>query len=223
MGLVNTNFSDEQLKKATEIVNADLEKIKQDFKEQLGRLELFIKEEVGPIPRIDEFVNWFFDKKKFNQTGQSLPEIKDEEIIKYVKEYKERLKTYIHSEENDTFLKLNYGSKNSKVIEILYTNLNPEKIEVSFSDFEKIFNESSIDKKIRWKATETEFVNLFTQIKFENLNVYTALSQYFLNKNGKSFSPKQLSVSKSKSTEVEYKGKSFIGEIISQIKNLQKG
>lgn len=219
MGLIDIEFSDEQLKEATKILDEDLSEIRRDFMEQLLRLDSFIKSDIGAIPRTEDFILWVFDKKKIDQTGKKLPKITDKEIIDFAKDYTEKLRNYTNYSNSDKFLKLNYGSNNHEVIKLIYDNLNPEKIETNYSDFEKIFGNYEITNKIRWKGSETEFVNLFTQIKFENLNLYSTLTRYFLNKNNNPFSAKQLSVSKSKSTEIEYKGKSFVENIISQIKN----
>jgi len=220
MGLANVQFSEEQLIEANKIIQEDLKKLKPDFLEHLHRLEELIKKDIGAIPRTENFILWLFDKKKISQTGKKLPEITDEEIIDFAKEYTENLRNYIHFSNKDTFLKLNYASKNQKVIRLLYDNLSPEKIEVDFEDFERIFQNEKVNAKIRWKSTETEFVNLFSQIKFENLNIFEILSKYFLNKKGASFKADQLSVSKSKSTDVNYRGKAFVESIIFQIKTL---
>jgi len=221
LGLADIQFSDGQLKAANKIINEDLEKIKVDFKEQLSRLDGFIKSKIGAIPRTEDFVLWFFDKKKFKQTGSNLPKISDEEIIDYAKDYVDYLNNYMLSySEDEVFLRLNYGSKNMEIIKLLYENLNPEKIEIEFSDFKRIFSSQEVIKKIRWKGTEVQFVKLFTQIKFENLNIYPSLSMLFLNCKNKSFSPEQLSVSKSK--ETEYRDKSFIENILTKVREIEK-
>ncbi|SDF29461.1 hypothetical protein [Epilithonimonas hungarica] len=221
MGLADIQFSDEELKAANKIINEDLEKIKMDFTEQLSRLDGFIKNEIGAIPRAEDFVLWFFDKKRIRETGNYLSKITDEEIIDYAREYVEYLNNYIFSSsEKEVFLKLNYGSKNMEIINLLYDNLNPEKIDVNFSDFRNIFSSQEVIKKIRWKGTEVQFVNLFTQIKFENLNIYPLLSMFFLNCKSKSFSPEQLSVSKSK--ETEYRGKSYVENILIKVREIAK-
>ncbi len=223
MGLADAGLSEEKLEQAKAIIKRDLENIEQDFRKQLHRLDSYIKKNIGAIPREDDFVKWFFDKKKINETGKNLSKITDEEIICYAKKYVEELHKYVNFSDDNTFLKLNYGPKNPDVIKLLYNNLNPEKIEISFSDFEKIFNSQKINEKIHWKGTEIELVSLFTSIKFENRNIiYVVLSNIFLNKKNRLFSVNQLSVSKSKSTCTEYKAKSFVEKVISQIKKLEK-
>jgi len=116
MGLANVQFSEEQLIEANKIIQEDLKKLKPDFLEHLHRLEELIKKDIGAIPRTENFILWLFDKKKISQTGKKLPEITDEEIIDFAKEYTENLRNYIHFSNKDTFLKLNYASKNQKVI-----------------------------------------------------------------------------------------------------------
>ncbi|WP_417369805.1 hypothetical protein [Flavobacterium beibuense] len=177
---INTIPSEDLIKEAQDIVDKDLKKIKSDFKKQLYRLENFIKDEIRVIPRTDDFVNWFFNKKKITQNGKSLPKIKDEEIIRYAKEYLIQLKTITQPESlsKEFELKSFQWQSNPEKLNHLYLNLISNKYigNTDFKTFELIFsgaNLSVLKSKITWlkiaknkypnKRSISDFINLLTE------------------------------------------------------------
>lgn len=69
------------------IVSDDIAAIKTDFTAQLTRLDHYIKTNIGAIPSTDDFVDWFFSKKKITQWGKNLRAISDDDIFKCAKIY----------------------------------------------------------------------------------------------------------------------------------------
>lgn len=118
-------------------------------------------------------------------------------------------------------LKLNYGDKNEEVVEILYQGLYPEFIEVGKEVFYQHFFGGTIDP-IQWKVSESSFVYLFKNIKWEKFNIWEGLAEHFTNKKGKTFNPKQLSNVASKQ---EYQNrvalKHYIDDIVEKLKNIK--
>ena len=91
LGSTIKGLSDEDLAKARNIVNSDLELIKEDIKNQINRLEGYLKLKGYAIPKIEEFTIWYFDKKKIKETGKLIPKITDVQMAEYISEYNESL------------------------------------------------------------------------------------------------------------------------------------
>jgi hypothetical protein len=201
-------------------IKNDENQIGQNYDEIINRVDEYIKKNIGAFSSKSSFAKWFYDKLKINHTGKNLRKVTEEEIFLNAKEYVEYLDKIRRSSKIGP-LRLNYGMKNDLVIKILFDNLYPEKIDLHLNEFKNHFSKTNFDSLIRWKGTETEFVNLFTSIKFDDNNLFISLSNHFENRQGKKFLPNQLSVSKSKSTEANYRGKENIENLLKLIKEIR--
>ena len=185
VGLLDINYSEEQFNRATEIVDADLKEINQDVKEQFERLDSFIKKEIGAIPRMNDFILWFFDKKKINQSGKKLPKITDEEIIHYAIQYVETLKNLIPKSNNEQFgLKSFKWLASEEELENLYYSLLKQEFiaEIDFQFFKGIFSQSNcsdIVHKIIWlknglnkKPNKKSITDLIEVLEENNFIIY---------------------------------------------------
>lgn len=90
-GLSFIELSDEELAEMDNIILEDLQKIERDFIENLFRLDDYIKKNIGAIPKKEEFVKWFFDKKKITAWGKNIPLITESEIFENAKVYVQEL------------------------------------------------------------------------------------------------------------------------------------
>ncbi|WP_343664591.1 hypothetical protein [Chryseobacterium mucoviscidosis] len=219
MGFAFEMANNDVLDELRELIQRDKEFLFKDTDEQLSRIGDYLKLKYGALFRVEDFVNWFYGKLKLKQQGKNLLKITDDDLIGYGAVYMKILDEKFTKINNSDFLKLNYGSDNEKVIELLYEQLYPKYIEVTKEDFILHFNSAS-SSLITWKGTETQFVNLFTSLKFQNDDLIKDLSKHFRNSKGKLFKPEQLSVSKSKSTYTDYNGKKTNQKIIDSIKKL---
>ncbi len=191
-GMSFIEWSEEDLKNAETYITKIHERIGEIFDKEIYRIENVLKEELRIIPKSKDFAIWYFDNLPIKKQKQAI-EITDNDIVKYTKIYLQEFKNIINNSEKGV-LKLNYGDKNNLVIEILYSNLYPEKIDNNRDDFNSHFILGDYKKAIQWKGTETGLVNLFSSLKFENENIHEELSKHFINNNGNYFSPKQISV-----------------------------
>ncbi|MCY0971045.1 hypothetical protein [Chryseobacterium wangxinyae] len=126
-----------------ELIKTDKEFLYKDTNEQLNRIGDFLKMKTGVIFRSEDFVNWFYRKLKLKQQGENLPVIKDDDLIEYALEYHKILEEKFTAVIGKNFLKLNYGSNNEKVLDLLYKELHPRLIESSKEDFIAHFKDSA--------------------------------------------------------------------------------
>ncbi len=203
-----------------EFIQKDKDNISKDADEKLSRIGDFLKQKTGVLFKLEDFVDQFYRKLKLKQQGENMPAIKDEDLIEYALEYQKKLEDVFATKSNKDFLRLNYDSSNEKVLDLLYDELYPGYVESPKEDFIAHFKNSATSSLLTWKVTETQFVNLFTSLKFQNNDLMKDLSKHFRNSKGKLFNPVQLSVSKSKSTYTKYKGKDNVERIINSIKKL---
>jgi hypothetical protein len=210
------------LEELKELILKDKQSLNKDTEEQLLRIGDYIKSKYGVLYRLEDFVNWFYGKLKFKQQGKNLPKITDDDLIEYGSEYIKILDEKFVKLNTSDFLKLNYGNNNEKVIDLLYEQLYPRYIDVTKEEFVLHFINSANSSLITWKGTETQFVNLFSSLRIQNIDLMKDLSKHFRNSKGALFKPEQLSVSKSKSTETNYLGKKENEKIIESIRELIK-
>lgn len=106
------------------------------------------------------------------------------------------------------------GSNESKssIINNLYHLLSDKGyIEIEINEFNLHFKDSSDSlHKIKWLGTEVQLVGLFNKLiekkvipRFYQFNYLKLITYHFVNKNGKAFNEKQLSVSRSKLLNIE--------------------
>lgn len=206
LGLAQNEFTDNDLNRANEIINEDFKNIKDDVLDQYRRLDIYIKNNIGAIPRADDFVEWFFDNKKINQTGKNLPKIKDAEIIKYAQIYVSQLDELKKSNEitkfNSDLISYKWIQSEEKLKQ-LYNNLIAEKFVSTLTDFNtlsKVFSGTSInsiDNNIIWlkksknkftnKKSISDFISILEELKFINPikdNIPNILSHCFKSTNG---------------------------------------
>lgn len=140
------------------IVNSDKESIEKDYIEQISRIDMFLKREVGAIPRNQDFVNWFYDNKKFGQWGAKLPKITDKQIIDYAKQYVEELKKA--AKKNTPIADLGFFSfrllKDIEYLEKLREKLVPKFVSpnTTFDAFLEVFTAKplkDIKNRIEWQ------------------------------------------------------------------------
>ncbi len=144
-----------------------------------------------------------------------------------LKQYRKQVKSTLQVEAAEMLkeiplIKLNYNpDQQIQIIQLLYDNLSPDYIEVSYYQFERHFSKKrSKIKQMIWNGKEAEIVQLFRSMKIKNIliveNQNKMIEQHFLNNKGAPFNYRQLSVSLSK-TQIE----SF-PEILHIIDNLEK-
>ncbi len=221
-GNFNPEISDDEIEKLKLKIQKNKGLIRDEFTEIVNRIDFYLKKNFGAIPNTEDFVKWYFDNQKIKNLGRNRLNVTEKDIYLKCEEYVKYLDT-IKNGLLAKNLKLNYGiGNNDKIINHLYDKLYPNKIDVTLDEFKQHFDENYNGNQIKWKGTETEFVNLFTSLKFENQDLFKILSIHFLNNKNNKFIANQLSVSKSKSSfTINYKGKDFIEEIVSEINNIK--
>lgn len=151
-------LSEETVSEGRKIVERDKTLIIEDIKVQINRLEVFLKNYIWAIPKVEDLANWIFDKKKITQTRDSLPRITDEEIIFYTKEYLNQLKNTADSYDNPLVNKefaLQWIGTREQ-LSSLYKTLIEEKFispKTSLETFTAAFsneNPLGVNKKILW-------------------------------------------------------------------------
>lgn len=222
LGNFDIEFSEEDMANLILSIQTNKNKIRIDFTEIISRIDSYLKKYFGAIPNTEDFVIWHFNKQKIKHLGKNKIKVTEEDIFLSCKEYVENLDKIRNGRVADN-LKLNYGKKNNdKIVKLLYSKLYPIKIDVSIEEFEQHFDERYNGSQIKWSGTETELVNLFASIKFEDPECLKALSLHFINNKNKKFTAKQLSVSKSKSSDgTKYRGKDFVEEILNEINTIK--
>lgn len=166
IGLSNSELSDEDMIKIRNLVSIDMSNIEIDLTEQLYRMENFLKKEIGVIPRSEDFVKWFYDKRKINQTGKSLPRISDDELIDFTKVYLSELKrkTTKRQNINDEIWLLDV-SLLQRLTDFLFQN----KCIDNNQDFYNVFNDAN--KRVNWLADVTLLIYLLD----EKLKTFTRI------------------------------------------------
>ena len=222
LGNLDIEFSQEDITNLMLSIQTNENYIRIDYTEIISRIDSYIKKHFGAIPNTEHFVKWYFDKQKIRHLGKNKIKVTEDDIFSACKEYVENLDKIRNGRVAEN-LKLNYGkSNNDKIVRLLYSKLHPSKIDISLEEFEQHFDESYNGSQIKWVGTETEFVNLFASLKFENIDLLKILSIHFINNKNKKFTPQQLSVSKSKSSDgTKYLGKVFVEEILNEIKSIK--
>lgn len=206
LGLAENQFTDEQLNRVNDIVNEDYKNIKIDILEQYKRLDEYIKQNIGAIPRADDFVEWFFDNKKIKQTGKNLPKIKDADIIKYAQIYINQLNELKTANEITKFKSDLVSYKwlqSEEKLKVLYDGLIKEEFISALTNFDNFkiafsgVSISSIDEKIVWlkmsknklpnKKSVSDFIAILEELKFINPikeNIPNILSHCFKSTKG---------------------------------------
>lgn len=164
-GFINSEFSEIQLSEMKKIIINDYKNIEIDLKEQLYRLDNYLKKEFGAIFRNEDFVKWFFDKKKMNQWGDNLPKITDSELIEYSRLYIK----YLHSIKvkevvvyNENFWLLDHN---------LLIELAEDLRKNGFIDDAELFVDTFSNKnseKVDWKTHKTTLIFLISKLKLSN-------------------------------------------------------
>lgn len=130
-----------------------------------------------------------------------------------LKKYRQQVKGKFKVEEVEmskatTLIKLNYDpEQQTKIIRLLFDNLVPELLEVSYLQFERHFitKRSKISKMV-WKGKEVEIAHLFLSLRNKNIIIIEhqnkLIEHHFYNNQGESFKHKQISASLSR-TQIE--------------------
>lgn len=170
-------FTKKDNEKIKEIFETDIERIKADFEAQLYRLDDYIKKNIGAIPRNEDFVNWFFDKKRFDEFGSNLPKITDDEIFENAKIYVKQLNnSLLKKSDNKSVIKsLKWISSEDKMKRLMAKLIDSQFINsnTSFDNFSLIFKDDDIrliNEKIIWlkigrnkmpsKKSISDFINI---------------------------------------------------------------
>lgn len=103
-------------------------------------------------------------------------------------------------EQSNSYIKLNYGFNNDKVILMIYEALNKGYIDNTFDEFNSHFNDVKQIKKIKFIDSNANLINLFfglqhlglPGIKILNSSVLQTIINHFENKNGSAFDYKSL-------------------------------
>lgn len=173
MGVVE--FDKATMKNMQKIVAEDLSKIKKDFTKNLKRLKKIIINEIGSYPKEEDFIKWFFNKKKIYEWGSNLPKITDDEIFQqaliYTNESKKKIKDISKKgKELTTSIILEEASYSLENLvfrfseEVFKSNTSKEDIECVFSyPFKK--PKSSLNLNISNK----KFVFLLEEMKNANI------------------------------------------------------
>lgn len=196
LGSTIKGLSDEDLAKARNIVNSDLELIKEDIKNQINRLEGYLKLKGYAIPKIEEFTIWYFDKKKIKETGKLIPKITDVQMAEYISEYNESLSAIFKPL---TIKSESKSIKSTKSIKWIASELKLNRLynelqllnfvssRTTFEDFKFNFSGNDLDlinKKIIWlkigknkkpnKKSISDFINVLVNHNYvERIPAYT--------------------------------------------------
>ncbi|MFP9114430.1 hypothetical protein ACLI1A_10845 [Flavobacterium sp. RHBU_3] len=159
-------FSDDTLDEMRKIVLEDYENIEIDLQRQLLRLDDYLKKTFGALFRTEDFVKWFFDKKKITQWGSNLPKINDAELITYSRIYINELNELtkdisIQRIKKTSIIWIKDEADLMKLSNYLYTNsfIETEK------DFHTIISDPTFKQRVNWLKTKTLLIYLFERIK----------------------------------------------------------
>ncbi len=167
LGSTHIELSESDLEKMRQIIQKDEQAILVDLKAMLYRLDNYLKNRFGAIPPEKDFVEWFFDKKKINQTGKNLPAISDEELINYTKDYVKHLDK-LACKGNDASVSELVSFKwlgTDEELWLLYKKLHGTFIapETTWDTFRQMFTEvslKSLKEKIIWvKQSKNKYPN----------------------------------------------------------------
>lgn len=165
-GLIDVQFSETQLEEMKKIITNDFENIEVDLKVQLNRLDIYLKKNFGAIFRNEDFVKWFFDKKKINQWGENLPKITDDELLNFSKKYVEELDLkYIDISRNKSIQKSKIWIKDVSLLEELSKYLFEKSFTKDSNSFIDCLNNPDFNKKINWLGTKTLLIYLFKRLR----------------------------------------------------------
>lgn len=180
IGLINIEFSEEDLEKMRKIISADYENIEIDLKEQLHRLDKYLKDTFGVLFRNDDFVTWFFEKKKINQFGRNLPKIKDEELIEYSRIYLKELNIITKNEVVDLKIKI-WNHSDDILIDLANSLKNSNSIEneIYFID---LFLKGK-KERINWLKNKTTLIYLISKLKLNKFIDENISENSFIEKN----------------------------------------
>jgi len=163
MGLSNIEFSENELEKMRKIISEDYKNIEIDLKEQLFRLDIYLKKTFGALFRSEDFIDWFFNKKKINQFGKNLPKIKDEELIQFTEEYINELKIKSKKTTNSNEIQ-DVWRIDISILENLSKYLYKTSFIKNQTDFYTIITNPNASK-INWLKTKTLLIYLFERTK----------------------------------------------------------
>lgn len=169
------NFSDKDMEKMRSIVRDDLKNIEEDFKEQLHRLDVYLKEKRKlPIPKNSDFVKWFFNKKKINEWGENLPEISDDDLILSAYEYLNQLDNILPEIKKNIVEVTEYWVVEKSILQKLSQYLKSEHKLDNETDFFDCLIDNQFNRKVNWKGDKTLLIYLFEElvrVKFIDRNI----------------------------------------------------
>ncbi|MBN8671472.1 MAG: hypothetical protein J0L80_12345 [Chitinophagales bacterium] len=155
-------ISDETIKQMRVLVDSDIDRIKENFRAQLKRLDQFLKNEVGVIPKEDEFALWFYKQKSFVEWGERLPKIDDDKMIEFSLLYLNDLKKRVKNRNLSITISENLWAGSEEALEFLALMLSKEYKFISDTqkdEFITLFSNPERNK-INWKSTTTTLVYL---------------------------------------------------------------
>lgn len=215
-----------------EIFNEAVDKLRQAFRNEIHRLDIFIKKEYSVIPSEDNFIRWFEDKRMYNN-WKELPKILDEDIFNSAQVYLEECKNKVkHLKPNKSQIKFeniileNATYSLAKLVD--YFSDEVFKPNTSKQDIENVFNYpiKIPEKTLNLKINNKEFVYLLEEMGNENIvnlrNLFNLIDEfeYFESKGGIILKRNNLDQAKSqlKKTPLGKETEDFLKNLVKNIK-----
>lgn len=217
-------ISENTMNEMRRIVNSDMKNIERDYEKQLYRLDEYLKKSIGVIPKNQNFVKWFFDKKKIAQWGKNLPKISDEEIIEYATKYLEELEEIRIDISNKRKSSASIWALDHSLLQQLAILLKTNGFISEVENFIAVINNPNIEMKVSWGKSIRLLVYLFMEMKLKGL-IYENVSEVSIVENRFKRNQKDiLYVSQTKheiyDSHKRPKGHVIVEKIIDEIKNL---
>lgn len=169
------------------IFNEAKNKLKQVFRNEIVRLDVFIKQEYSVIPSEDDFIKWFEDNKLYKK-WENLPKISDDEIFhlaqNYLEECKNKVKDLKSQKSKSKFQNIilenaTYSLENL-VKDFAYEVFAPKTLK---EDITNVFSFPLKQPKgaLYLHINNKEFVYLLEKLKDENIVITTDLFEVMNN------------------------------------------
>ncbi|MFK7107706.1 hypothetical protein [Flavobacterium oreochromis] len=171
-GFNDLEFSENDMIEMRKIVDEDFKNIEIDLKEQLLRLDDFLKKTFGALFKNSDFVKWFFDKKKINQWGKNIPKITDDELIQfsyiYINELNDKAKKELIKKSTNNNRQDKIWLNDEITLTELANFLKSNNFIENDTIFIKLFLNQKTEEKTNWIKYKTTLIYLISKLQLNN-------------------------------------------------------